>query len=126
MGSASFFYYEPSTVVAMSNIIVITINYRVGLFGFLQMSGTDAAGNQGFLDQVLALKWIQENAASFGGDASRVTISGQSAGSWSVGYHLLHTPSWPLFRNGILHSGSPLMVSLFFLYFVYHCILNEI
>ena len=54
------------------------------------------------------MKWVYENAANFGGDNTRITIAGQSAGSWSVGYHLLHEPSWKYFRNAILHSGNPL------------------
>lgn len=69
--------------------------------------GTDATGNQGFLDQSLALKWIYDNAFSFGGDNSKITISGESAGSWSVGYHLFYPGSWPYFRNAIMESGGP-------------------
>lgn len=59
------------------------------------------------LDQNLALKWIHENAERFGGDPKRITIGGESAGSWSVGYHLVYKKSWPYFTNAILQSGSP-------------------
>jgi carboxylesterase type B len=61
----------------------------------------------GFLDQNLALKWIYKNAYRFGGDKTKITISGHSAGAWSVGYHLFYKKSWPYFRNAILESGGP-------------------
>lgn len=111
IGSSTDDRIEPSTLVAMSNIIVVTINYRLGAFGFLHIKNTDASGNQGILDQSLAIKWVHENAHRFGGDKSRITIAGQSAGSWSVGYHLMYKPSWPYFRNAILESGTPLQTT---------------
>jgi len=99
---------EPSTLVSMSNIIVVTINYRLGIYGFLHINNTDAKGNQAILDQQLAMKWVHDNADLFGGDKYKITLAGQSAGSWAVGYHLMHRPSWPYFRNAILQSGNPL------------------
>ena len=99
--------FEGSTLAAHSGVIVITIQYRVDSFGFLHLSDSDAIGNQGFLDQHLALKWIYENADKFGGDRSKITLSGQSAGSYSVGYHLFYEKSWPYFRNAIMESGGP-------------------
>ena len=95
---------EPSTIVAMSGIVVVTIQYRLDAFGFLRLEGTDATGNQGLLDQTLALKWIYENIRYFGGDPTRITIQGESAGATSVGFHLIIPASWPYFRNGILQS----------------------
>ena len=106
-GSSTDDKFEASTLVSMSGIIVVTINYRVDAFGFLHLAGTDATGNQGFLDQNMALQWVYNNAHTFGGDKTRITISGESAGSWSVGYHLFFPGSWPLFRNAILESGAP-------------------
>ena len=103
-----------STIVAMSGIIVVTINYRLDAFGFLRLEGTEATGNQGLFDQNMALKWVHDNAASFGGDSSKVTINGESAGAWSVGNHLLYAGSWPYFRNAIMHSGGP-TTSIYFL-----------
>jgi len=105
VGSSS--YYDGSRIAVLSNIIVITLNYRLGPFGFFYIKGTQANGNQALLDQNLALKWIYENAAEFGGDKERITIGGESAGSWSVGYHLVFKKSWPYFRNAILQSGTP-------------------
>ena len=105
IGSASD--VDPSTMVAISDIIIVTINYRLGLFGFLTVLNTDAKGNQGFLDQSLAFKWVFDNANLFGGDKTRITIGGQSAGAWNVGFHLLYKPSWPYFSRAIMQSGSP-------------------
>ncbi len=59
------------------------------------------------MDQHLALKWVYDNAELFGGDKTKITISGQSAGAWSVGYHLFYPHSWPYFRNSIMESGGP-------------------
>ena len=105
-GSASDESYDASTIVAMSEIIVVTINYRLGPFGFFTISNTDAIGNQGFLDQRMAIKWVYKNSALFGGDNTKITIGGESAGAWNVGFHLLSKKSWPYFRNAILESGS--------------------
>ena len=98
--------HEPSTFVAMSNVIVVNINYRLGIFGYLYANGTDSRGNQGILDQSLALKWIFENAHTFGGDNSKITIGGQSAGAFSVAMHLVYKPSWPYFSSAIIQSGT--------------------
>lgn len=113
-GSSAIDSYEPSTLVASNDVIVITINYRINVFGFLHLADTDATGNAGFLDQALALEWIYKNAKSFGGDNSRITIFGESAGAWSVGFHLFHPPSWPYFRNAIMQSGAPTGSSIFY------------
>lgn len=104
--SGSGIDYEPSTLVAMSDIIVVTINYRLNALGFLHVEGSEATGNQGLLDTTMALKWISENAEMFGGDNTKVTISGESAGAWSVGFLLYYEKSWPYFRNGIMQSGG--------------------
>jgi carboxylesterase type B len=99
--------YEPSTLVATSDVIVVSFNYRLGVFGFLSLENTEASGNAGFLDQHMAIKWVYENAKYFGGDNTKITLFGQDAGALSVGYHLFYPESWPYFRNGIMQSGSP-------------------
>eukprot|EP00794_Sanderia_malayensis_P000227 gene228-842_t len=87
--------YDGSTLTALHNVIVVTINYRLGILGFLNIPGTDLKGNYGMLDQIHALRWVKKNIRSFGGDPSKVTIFGESAGGTSVS---LLTVS-PLIRN---------------------------
>lgn len=112
-GSSANDLWEPSTLVAAGDVIVVTINYRLNVFGFLAF-GLQATGNAGFLDQSIALKWVHENAHYFGGDKNKITISGESSGAFSVGYHLFYQKSWPYFRNAIMESGGPVGKSLFF------------
>ena len=109
-GSASENGFDGSLLSVFSNVVVVTINYRLGPFGFLHIKDTDAKGNQAFFDQNLALKWVYDNANKFGGDQNRITLGGESAGSWSTGYHLLFKQSWPYFRNAILESGNPVNI----------------
>ena len=82
--SGSSVVYDQSIIAAMSSIIVITIQYRLNVFGFLRLEGTIATGNQGLFDQNLALKWVYDNARFFGGDQTKITINGQGAGANSV------------------------------------------
>ena len=76
--------------LAKKGVVLVTINYRLGVFGFFahpeltKESGHAASGNYGILDQISALEWVQKNIAVFGGDPQRVTIFGESAGSWGV------------------------------------------
>ena len=100
------------TRLAQRGVVLVTINYRLGAFGYLVHpllsgeSGHAASGNYGTLDQVAALGWIQRNIAAFGGDPSRVTIFGESAGSWSVN-QLMATPlARGLFHAAIGESGG--------------------
>jgi para-nitrobenzyl esterase len=98
--------------LAKKGLVVVTINYRLDLFGFFSHpeltaeSSHKASGNQGLLDQVAALQWVQKNIASFGGDPKRVTIAGQSAGASSV-HDLVASPlAKGLFQRAIADSGS--------------------
>lgn len=110
-GSASVPIYDGSALAA-KGIIVIGINYRVGLYGYMAHpeltaeSPAHASGNYGLLDQIAALKWIKANVAAFGGDPSKITIAGQSAGAASV-HHIISSPlARGLFARAIAESGS--------------------
>ncbi|GAA5917748.1 hypothetical protein JCM6882_001313 [Rhodosporidiobolus microsporus] len=116
MGGSGDLRYNSSWVVQRSvemnkPIIHVSTNYRTAALGFMNSAELQAAGEQNFglYDQRLALQWVNENIVAFGGDASKVTIYGESAGASSVGYHLLGygLESTPLFRAGILQSGGP-------------------
>lgn len=90
------------------DIVMVSINYRLGIFGFLSLENDDAPGNLGLWDQRMALVWVRNNIAYFGGDPEKVTIMGQSAGSMSVNYHLLSPQSQGLFHRAIMISGTAL------------------
>ena len=99
-------------VLAKKGVVVVTVNYRLGIFGFFahpeltKESDRNSSGNYGLLDQIAALEWVQKNIAAFGGDPKHVTIFGESAGSWSVNY-LTATPlAHGLFERAIGESGA--------------------
>lgn len=115
-GSGSVPIYD-GEALATKGLVVVTVNYRVGVFGFLAHpelaaeSPRAASGNYGLLDQVEALRWIQQNAAAFGGDPGNVTIAGQSAGAMSV-YMLTASPrTRGLFHRAIVQSGPGALAS---------------
>ncbi|KAL8581179.1 hypothetical protein ACOMHN_033626 [Nucella lapillus] len=112
-GSSALDVYDGSKLAVSQNVIVASMNYRVGPLGFLYTGTLDAPGNQGLLDQALALKWIYDNVAGFGGQQNSITIFGESAGSISVGYHLLSPVSSDYFTRAIMQSGSPLSDTIF-------------
>nr|WCC58164.1 carboxylesterase [Pharsalia antennata] len=89
-------------------VVIVTINYRVGPFGFLSTGDRVIPGNYGLKDQNLGLKWVQDNVKYFGGNPDEVTIFGGSAGGASVTYHMLSAQSKGLFRGAISSSGSAL------------------
>jgi len=94
-----------------SGLVVVTINYRLGPMGFMALEGSFAAGNQGLKDQLLALRWVKDNIANFGGDPNRITIAGESAGAVSVHAHVLSPlgKDENLFHSAIAFSGTMLM-----------------
>ncbi|XP_070571153.1 cholinesterase 1-like [Ptychodera flava] len=106
-GSASMAYYDGVPLAAIGDVIIITVNYRLGALGFLYTGDDMAPGNAGLYDQRLALMWVQDNIEAFGGDPNRVTLFGFSAGASSVGFHLISPLSSGLFHRGIIQSGSP-------------------
>jgi len=103
-GGSNASLYDGSYLAANRNVVIVSFNYRVGALGFLAADGL--TGNYGFLDQQLALNWVHDNIASWGGDPEKVTLFGQSAGAMSVGLHVFSAPgSAKLFRAAIMESN---------------------
>ena len=104
--------------LAQKGAVVVTLNYRLGAFGFLAHpafaaeSPHHAAGNYGLLDQIAALQWVKRNIARFGGDPSRVTIFGESAGGMSVGSLIVSPLAKGLFQRAILESGTGISIGI--------------
>lgn len=93
-------------MASAGDVIVVTVNYRLDAFGFLHTGSEEAPGNQGLYDQILALKWVQENIAKFGGDPKKVTLFGESAGSFSTSALFLSPLTKGLFHRAIMQSGA--------------------
>ena len=110
-GTGAAFGYDGENL-ARKGVVVVTINYRLGVFGFLALrelsaeSPNHASGNYGLMDQIAALQWVQKNIVAFGGDPSRVTIFGQSAGSVSVSVLMASPLANGLFARAIGESGA--------------------
>nr|XP_050046803.2 acetylcholinesterase-like [Dermacentor andersoni] len=105
-GSATQKIYDGAVLAARTGLVIVTLNYRLGFLGFLDTQSPDAPGNVGLLDQNMALKWIRDNIALFGGDPSRVTIFGESAGGMSAHAHVISPMSSGLFIRACLMSGT--------------------
>jgi len=111
-GAGSYEMYNGAALASAKDVVVVSINYRLGFFGFLALAELakedphQSTGNYGVLDQVAALEWVRDNIAGFGGDPGNVTIFGESAGGVSV-CNLLATPlAAGLFQRGIIESGG--------------------
>lgn len=104
LGAASS--YDGSALAAFDNVVVVTIQYRLGIVGYFSTGDKYARGNWGYLDQVAALQWIQENIIHFGGDPGSVTICGESAGGISVSALVLSPLAKGLFHKAISESGT--------------------
>ena len=111
-GTANPRNWGDAFVKAHPEVVLVTINYRLGLLGFLDLSSLpdgkafDRSGNLGILDQVEALRWVKRNIAAFGGDPSNVTVIGHSAGAGSVSILASIDEAQGLFRRAIMQSGS--------------------
>ena len=106
IGSARTPWYNGQRLSERGDAVVVTINYRLGVLGFLHIDEVPGSGNNGIRDQILALEWVQANIARFGGDASNVTIFGESAGAMSVGTLMAAGKPGQLFHKAILQSGG--------------------
>ncbi|KAG5897216.1 hypothetical protein JTB14_023635 [Gonioctena quinquepunctata] len=111
-GNGTFQYLGPQFLMDYE-IILVTVNYRLGPFGFLSTEDDVIPGNLGLKDQHLALEWVRDNIHLFGGDPKKVTLGGQSAAAAAVGHHILTKESKGLFRAAIIQSGSPLCAKMF-------------
>lgn len=98
------------SVLAKKNLVVVAINYRLGFLGFFKSASM--TGNYGFKDQVMALNWVQQNIAAFGGNPNLVTIAGESAGAISVQCHLTSPLSEGLFHRAIMESAPTFTLQL--------------
>jgi carboxylesterase type B len=103
LGSASD--HQPHLLMER-DVVLVTVNYRLGAFGFLSLGTKDIPGNQGLKDQVLALKWVRKNIETFGGDPNMITLMGNSAGAYSVTAHMVSPMSNGLFQRVIALSGA--------------------
>ncbi|CAG9839712.1 unnamed protein product [Diabrotica balteata] len=106
-GSGSMKEYDPKYLIDY-DIVVVTINYRLGALGFLTTLDDSIPGNLGLKDQLLALKWAHDHIHQFGGDPDKITVGGESAGSMATGFQMLSRAAKGLFRGIIQQSGSPL------------------
>ncbi|XP_069689677.1 acetylcholinesterase-like [Periplaneta americana] len=111
-GTSTLDVYDADIVAATSDVIVASMQYRVGSFGFLYLTpffggdSEEAPGNMGMWDQALAIRWLRDNAAAFGGDPELITLFGESAGGGSVSLHLISPVTRGLARRGIMQSGT--------------------
>ncbi|WP_444921465.1 carboxylesterase/lipase family protein [Microbulbifer sp. CnH-101-G] len=110
MGSGCQPVYNGSYLASSGRAIVVTINYRLGSFGFLRLtdiSNISSTGNEGLQDQIAALKWVKKNISAFGGDPENITIFGESAGAMSIASLLNIRECQGLYSRAIVQSGHP-------------------
>ncbi len=111
LGSGSTPIYYGTTLARRGNVVIVTINYRLGAFGFMRLTDLTngripSTGNEGMLDQIAALRWVRDNIAEFGGDPENVTIFGESAGAMSAGTLMGMPAASGLFHKAIPQSGA--------------------
>jgi para-nitrobenzyl esterase len=98
--------YDPSRMAARGDVIVVTVDFRLGLFGFFGHPGLPGSGTFGLQDQQAALHWVRDNIAAFGGEPGNVTLSGQSGGAVATCAQLTSPQSAGLFQRAIMESGN--------------------
>ncbi|XP_040064249.1 acetylcholinesterase-1-like [Ixodes scapularis] len=97
---------DGAVLSAYGGVVVVTINYRLGAFGFLYGGSEDVPGNQGLYDQALALTWVTDNVDRFNGNPDSITLFGESSGAWSVVFHLLSPMTQSMIHRAIVQSGG--------------------
>ncbi|KAK3808426.1 MAG: Alpha/Beta hydrolase protein [Benniella sp.] len=111
--SGSVILFEPGNLVSRGGVVVVTINYRLGMLGWMENNPawprSSVPGNQAFRDQIVALQWVQKNIASFGGDPNRVTVFGESAGATSIRALLSAPSTWGLYQS-VISQSDPLNI----------------
>jgi len=107
-GTSTLDLYDMRTIAAEENVIMVSIQYRVASLSFLFFDTEDVPGNAGMFDQLMALQWVKDNIAKFGGNPNNITLMGESAGACSVALHLLSPLSRNLFSQAIMQSASAL------------------
>jgi para-nitrobenzyl esterase len=105
-GSGSQDLYDGSTLASRGDVVVVTANYRLGVFGFLGLDDERFAANAGVLDQLAVLEWVAEHASAFGGDADNVTVMGESAGAVSVAARMSSPRAAGRFHRAVAESGA--------------------
>jgi len=111
LGSGSQMLYDGTALARRGDVVVVTVNYRLGTLGFLRLRDRfgprlPASGNEGLLDQIAALEWVRDEIAAFGGDPGNVTLFGESAGAMSCASLLASPRAGGLFHRAILQSGA--------------------
>ncbi|KAF9920874.1 hypothetical protein FBU30_009181 [Linnemannia zychae] len=111
--SGSIILFEPGNLVSRGGVVVVTINYRLGLFGWFEdttsWSRSTVPGNQAFRDMILALQWVKKNIAAFGGDPNRITVFGESAGATSIRAFLSAPSTWGLYQS-VIGESDPINI----------------
>lgn len=105
-GTSTLSLYDLRTFSAEENVIMVSIQYRVASLAFLFFDTEDVPGNAGMFDQLMAMQWVKDNIAKFGGNPDKITLMGESAGACSVALHLLSPLSRNLFHQAIMQSAS--------------------
>lgn len=112
-GSANYDETDGRVLSALGDVVVVTFNYRVGAFGFLDTETKDSPGNQGLYDAVEAVSWVRNNIKAFGGDSNSITLFGHYSGAVMMGLLMVSDSTNRWFKRAILQSGSPLFQDFF-------------